>query len=115
MEVVYNFKLGDNDMLEDYETYTITVNFAGFIGADITYEEVASTLEEAEELAIEDAADDLTIESVEQVDDDEFEVTVGFGGYIGVENSYTVFADSEEDAELEAIEEAKFSDLEIVR
>ena len=43
----------------------------------------------------------------------EYEVTINFGGYIGCENTYTVFADSREEAEALALQEA-MDDLEVV-
>ena len=92
----------------DFRDYRITINFAGYVGADNTYSVVAETREEAIEEAIEEAADDLTIENIEYIDDGEYEVTIGFCGYIGVEETYVVSADSEEDAENAAIEEAKW-------
>lgn len=44
-------------------TYEVTVNF-GFIGADETYTVDADTKEEAEELALQEAYDDLTVTSI---------------------------------------------------
>lgn len=53
------------------------------------------------------AKDDLETVDETQVDDDEWEVSVGFAGFIGVEETYTVYADSEEEAIDAALQEAQ--------
>ena len=97
----------------EYQSYEITVNFAGYIGADETYSVVATSREEAEELALEQAAYDLSVEDLNQIDDNEWEASVGFCGYIGVEEEYTVIADDEDEAYDAVMEQAR-ADLEIV-
>ena len=47
-------------------TYFVEIGFAGFIGCSETYEVVADSLEEAKELALEMAMEDLTVESVNE-------------------------------------------------
>ena len=41
--------------------WKVTVNFAGYYSCDETYEVEAETLDEAEELALEEARDDLCV------------------------------------------------------
>lgn len=88
--------------------YKAIVNFCGFIGSDENYEADTSSEEEAEDDIREQARDDLEVTEIKQVDDDEYEVTVRFAGFIGVEETYTVYADSEEEAEIAATEEASY-------
>lgn len=92
----------------DLIDYTVEVNFGGYIGADETYEITASDEDEAIQMALEEAKDDLSIEDINQDDDDEWTVSVGFGGMVGAENEYTVYADSEDEAIEAAIEEAAY-------
>ena len=49
--------------------YRVTVNFAGFIGCSETYEVDADSREEAEELALEEARVDLSVEDIEEDED----------------------------------------------
>ena len=86
--------------------YKGVVTFCGFIGSDEIYEVEADNEEEALEEINEQATSDLEVLDVEQVDDDEYEVTIRFAGFIGIEETYTVYADSEEDAEFNATDEA---------
>ena len=91
--------------LTDFE---VIVNFGGYIGADEPYTVTAKSIEEAEEKAVTFAKEDLTVEDICQNDEDEWVVTIGFCGMIGVENDYEVYADSEEEAELTALQEAEW-------
>lgn len=88
--------------------FKVSVNFGGYVGAEETYEVYADNAEEAEEIAIQEAKDDLSIEDWAQIDDDEWEITVGFCGFIGVEEVYTVNAEDQEYAEEAALEEASW-------
>ena len=94
----------------DLKEYEVSVNFAGYIGADETYTVYAENDEAAESLAVEMAREDLNIEDIDQVSDDEYVVTISFCDFIGVEEEYTVYADDETEAEDLAREEA-LSDL----
>lgn len=49
--------------------YTVTVNFAGFIGCDQEYTVYADSREEAEELALQEATDDLSVEVIDEEDE----------------------------------------------
>lgn len=91
--------------------YEVTVNFGGYIGADEIYNVTATDEAEAFEKAIDFAKEDLSVEDIAEVDEDEWEVTIGFCGFIGVENTYTAYANSEEDAEKSALIDAAY-DLE---
>lgn len=44
------------------EMYSIDVSFGGFIGATLTYEVEAESYEQAKEIALEMACDDLYVE-----------------------------------------------------
>ena len=92
--------------------YEVTVNFGGYIGADETYDVDASDESEARELAFAEAVDDLSVEDIVETDEGEWEVTVGFAGFIGVENTYTVYAGSENEAVEAALQEAR-DDLDV--
>ena len=91
----------------DLKDYQVTVNFATYVGADETYNVFSADEDAAKEDALAQAADDLTVESVEEIDDGEYAVSVGFASMVGVEEEITVFADSEEEAEDLALEEAE--------
>ena len=82
------------------------VNFAGYIGADETF------FADSEEDALEQAFDELDVIECEQIDDDEWCVTIGYCGFIGVEQEYNVVADDEAQAYDAALEEARW-DLEV--
>ena len=52
------------------KTYTVTVNFAGFIGCDEEYTVYAESREEAEAEALEQAMADLSIDVIDEEDDE---------------------------------------------
>lgn len=89
-------------------TYDVRVTFAGIIGSDEIYTVDADSEEDAIAEAELLARDDLSYLEAVEVDEDEWEVTVGFANYVGVEETYTVTAESEEDACDLAIEEAVY-------
>lgn len=88
------------------KSFTVTVNFAGYIGADEDYEVMAMDADSAIEEAIELAKDDLTVEDVNQIDEDEWEVSIGFCDFIGVEEIHNVSGSNEDEAIENALEEA---------
>ena len=92
-------------------TFTCNVTFAGYIGSDTEYVVDAENEEDAIQEAIGLAEGDLTIEDIAESDEGEYEVTVGFGEYVGIEETYTAYCDNESDAENVALEMAK-DDLE---
>lgn len=94
-------------------TYEVIVGFNSMIGVEETYTVDATSEKEAEKLALFQAEEDLYVDSVEEVDDGEYDVVVNFNGYIGSEETYTVYAVSEDEAESEAISEAT-NDLEVI-
>lgn len=94
----------------ELRSYTVTVNFAGYIGADEDYDVTEANEDDAIDAALEQARDDLSVEDIEEIDEGEYEVHVGFCGYIGVEEVYTVTADSEDEAADEALDHA-YDDL----
>ena len=51
--------------------YSVAVNFAGFRGADETYEVDANDEDDATDIALEEAYDDLTVEDIERMGLDE--------------------------------------------
>ena len=53
------------------KTYTVTVNFAGFIGCEETYEIYAASREEAEREALEEAMSDLEVVDIDEESEDE--------------------------------------------
>lgn len=86
--------------------YEISVNFNGYVGSDVTYTVDADSYEEALDLAVEQAKDDLDVLDVVEADEGLYDVTVGFAGMIGVEETYAVYADDEDEAADVAIDEA---------
>lgn len=94
----------------ELHSYTVIVNFAGYMGADEDYHVIEADEDDAIYAALEQARDDLSIEDIEEIDEGEYEVHVGFCGYIGVEEVYTVIADSEDEASEGAIDYA-YNDL----
>ena len=57
--------------MSEYKTYTVSVNFAGFIGCDEEYVVEANSPEEAIEEARQMAEDDLSFEIVDDEEEDE--------------------------------------------
>lgn len=90
------------------QSYTGTVNFAGYIGADETYTTIADSIEDAEEQILEQAREDLVVEDVEEIDEGEYEVTVNFCTFIGVDEIYKVYAEDEDEAAEAGLEEASY-------
>lgn len=102
-------------------TYRVEVGFHGYIGAS----------EEIEIYAPADATEDELLSIIQDINgeagmlleidegdivflgDGEWGITVGFAGYMGVEETYTVYADSVDDAVDQAYDEAIW-DLEII-
>ena len=52
------------------KTYKVEIGFCGFIGASQIYEIDADSEEEARELALQEAIDDLSVDAVEEDEDD---------------------------------------------
>ena len=50
--------------------YRVEIGFGGYIGCSNVYEVFADSVEEAKELALEEASDDLKIEAIEEGEDD---------------------------------------------
>lgn len=97
---------------DNYKNYTVRASF-GFIGDETIYDDIyAKNEEDALEQARSTAEEELSVENIEMIDEDEYEVEVSFGGMIGVSNFYTVTANSEEEAEEEALQEAVW-DIEV--
>ena len=92
----------------DLKDYSVIISFATYVGSEEEFNVFAHNEEEASEQALEDARGELNLEDVVQIDDDEWEVTIQWAGFIGIEETYTVTADSEEDAVDQAIEEASW-------
>ena len=92
----------------DLKDYSVIITFATYIGSEEEFNVFAHDEEEASEQALEEAKGELDAVDVVQIDDDEWEVTIQWAGFIGVEETYTVTADSEEDAIDQATEEASW-------
>ena len=90
----------------DLKDYTVIVNFAGYIGVDEEYNVFEENEDDAIWAALEEAKSDLSIDEVEEVDDGEYEVHIGFAGFMNVEEIYTVYADNQDDAEKWALADA---------
>ena len=86
--------------------YTVEVSFGGYIGSEVEYEVDAVDDHDAISQALDSAEDELDVVDLVESDEGEWEATVQFAGLIGVENTYTVYADSEDDAIVAALDEA---------
>jgi len=51
--------------------YRVEIGFGGYLGVSEEYEVDADSREEAEELALQMAMDDLTVENLEEVEEEE--------------------------------------------
>lgn len=88
-----------NDNYAEDGNYSIEVTFNGFVGCSQTYEIFdADSREDAVLEALDEAAQDLTVENCLLVDEGTYEVEIGFAGLIGASEFYTVDADSEDEA-----------------
>lgn len=87
--------------------YEVSVNFASFVGVDEIYSVRAKNEDDAIADALEQAADDLSIDNVEDLGDGDFEVTVNFASFVGADEVYTITADDADEAEIEALQMAK--------
>lgn len=96
----------------DLKSYTAVVSFATYIGSEEEFTVYAVDEDAAREEALEMARDELSMADVTQIDEDEWEVTINWAGFIGIDEVYTVTADSEEDAVDQALEEASW-DLDV--
>lgn len=95
--------------------YTANVTFAGYIGSDNEYDVKAADEDEARKAAFELAKEDLEATDIAQINDTEWEVTIGFASLMGIEETYTVYGEDEDEAIDNAIEEASYDlDAEIV-
>ena len=92
----------------DLKDYSVIITFAGYVGSEEDFNVFAASEEDASEQALEQARDELSMADIAQIADDEWEVTINWAGFIGIEETYTVTADTEEDAIDQAIEEASW-------
>lgn len=104
----HGYKVEQNPMT----TYRLEISFAGMRNSTETFEIDAPVGVDEDYLLTklleeEDIYDFLEVTEVEDLGDGEYEVTINFGGYIGVDSFYTVDADDEDEAADFAIEEAK--------
>ena len=76
--------------------YEVTVSFAGLSGAEESYTVWADSEDEAIDLAIEEAKDDLEVLEARYTGDETWEVEVGFASLRGVSNNYDVSGDPSE-------------------
>ena len=98
--------------------YNVTIGFCGFIGCDIERTidaRVGADKDEILYIVQEDYADELLTAEVIEGDPDEgaYDVEVTFDDQIGTSEIYSVWADDEDEAIEEALEEAK-DDLEVI-
>ena len=92
--------------------YEVSIGFAGYVGAEEIYKVDEEDEDEAIEAALAEARDDLSVEDVRDMGDGEFEVDVNFAGLVGVTETYTVSSADEDEASVDAINEAEF-DLDV--
>ena len=91
---------------EGMRDFEVEVKFGGYIGSESYYDVSAEDEDEAIENALKEAKSDLEVTDVEDLGDGDWDVTVQFNGFIGVENVYTETADDQDEAEELALEEA---------
>ena len=98
-------------------TYEVVVGFCGYIGVEQEYNVYANSKADAVCKALDnpgsEAEMELNADDITDNGDGTFDVTVSYAGLIGAENTYTVTAEDESEAEMNALEEAK-GDLEIL-
>ena len=94
----------------EYADYNVVVGFGGYIGVSEeinVYAKVGADAEEDIQNAImDDYKYDLLDAEVLSVDDGVYTVEVTFAGYIGASEEFDIYADSEDEAIDQAIEEA---------
>ena len=95
------------------KNYTITIGYYGYMEIEKEYEVVATSKDEAIEYALEEAKQDLEVEDIEQEDENTYTVCVSFATYIEAEESFSVNAEDESEAEDLALEEASY-ELEVL-
>ena len=98
--------------------YDVEVRFGGFVGSPTINLTVSAPLgcsaDYIKEIITTDDAykwdliDELSVESIEDLGDDEWNVEINFGGYVGISEIYDVYADDEDEAEEQAKEEALY-------
>lgn len=93
--------------------YKVTIGFSEYSGATMDYEVVAEDEDDAIYMALEQAADYLEIENVDDLGDGTYDVYVRFSEYYG-SMVHNVTADDEGEAEELALIEAANDDLEVV-
>ena len=97
--------------------YEVVVGFCGYIGVEQEYNVYAKSKADAACEALDnpgsEAEMELSADEITDNGDGTFDVTVSYAGLIGAENTYTVTAEDESEAEMYALEEAK-GDLEIL-
>lgn len=123
MRLVESNKVDNNiisNLLEDEREgryYDVVIGFGGYMGVEEEYHVYAMNRADAVGEALDnpgsEAEQDLSVDNIEDNGDGSYTCTVSFAGTIGADNEYTVYADSEEEAEMNAIEEAR-SDLEVI-
>jgi hypothetical protein len=97
--------------------YEVVVGFCGYIGVEQEYNVYAMNKADAASEALDnpgsEAEMELSADEITYNGDGTFDVTVSLAGLIGADNTYTVTASDEDEAEMYALEEAK-GDLEIL-
>lgn len=98
--------------------YNVTISFCGFIGCDVDLvidARSGADIDEILYIVLEDYADDLLSAEVVDSDPEEdmYDVEVTFDGQIGTSEIYSEWANDEDDAIDQALEEAK-DDISIV-
>ena len=110
-------ELGQDPVLDvrrrTYVTYNVELGFCGIIGASefikvkarpgISEEELLQHIREYEEY---DLMELLEITDIEDQGDGDWEVTVNFGGYIGCDETYSIYAIDEDEVEDAVLNEA---------
>lgn len=113
-ELKKKFKLDESD---NYNTYSVVVGWNGLIGVENEYNIGARSRGDAVYHAIDEpgaeAEQDLSVEDITDNGDGSYEVTVNWCGFIGADETYTVNAEDESEAEMNALEEAK-AGLEVI-
>lgn len=92
--------IDEDDIVElGDDGYEITVNFAGYVGADETYTVYAESIDDAIEEAYEAAKSDLTIESFEPLDYEEDDVEEDYDNYDQHSEEWYIARDHGEDTD----------------
>lgn len=94
---------------DEYIDYNVVVTFGGSIGVDeeiVVYAKAGIDKDDLVDVVRDEYRDELLFAEVVEQDEDLYRVEVNFAGYIGVSEEYEFYADNEDEAIEDALNEA---------